>query len=187
MYRQLHNVGVARAKDAVEELAGRPHSAPKISKLVLSPETQRRLEILFRKGNRDAAAKLLIEECGTNLPFCEKSNEFDMERIRFAAIKLSRGDFLDLREAVELAKLDWRDLLCTAGFGSDVKAHEKWLPHKWLAAGKADLEITQPRSAQCHGIGFPNSPPGCSLASSATSLHPFLTGARNTFTGSGNL
>ena len=127
MYRQLHNVGVARAKDAVEELAGRPHSVPKISRLVLSPETQRRLEILFREGNRDAAAKLLIEECGTNLPLCEKSNEFDMERIRFAAIKLSGGDFLDLREAVELAKLDWRDLLCTAGFGSDVKAHEKWL------------------------------------------------------------
>ena len=128
IYREIHNVGVKLAKEAVEKLADLPRPLPRISTLALSPETQRRLEILFHVENRSEAMRLLVEECGNNVPFCEDSNERDMERIRFAALKLSGGDLSRLREAVELAKIDWRDLLVAAGFGDDVRAHEHWIP-----------------------------------------------------------
>ena len=72
------------------------------------------------------AAKVLVEECGDNVPFCEDSTPEDMERIRFSVLKLSAGDLNKLGEAVKLAILDWRDLFVSAGFGYDVDAHQKW-------------------------------------------------------------
>lgn len=49
-----------------------------------------------------------------------------MERIRFAALKLSRGNPHKLLRAIEEARMDWRDLLMAAGFGTDENAHEIW-------------------------------------------------------------
>jgi hypothetical protein len=51
-----------------------------------------------------------------------------IERIRFAALKLCRGDLSALQRAVGLAKKDWRDVLVAAGFESDVAAHRSWWP-----------------------------------------------------------
>jgi hypothetical protein len=50
-----------------------------------------------------------------------------MERWRFSALKLSGGNIEKLSKAIELAKLDWRDLLVSAGF-DDVDAHIHWVP-----------------------------------------------------------
>ena len=94
----------------------------------LSPETQRRLDALFVGAARQTAADLLITRCGTNLPFCEESDARGLERIRFAALKLSNGDLGELRRAVEIAQIDWRDVLVAAGFAHDVRAHEVWFP-----------------------------------------------------------
>jgi len=94
----------------------------------LSPETERRLDLIFRMQDRDEAVRLLIEECGNNLPFLQTLDEKGLERVRFAALKLSGGDLGRLREAVKLAKTDWRDLLMAAGFGEDVHEHERWMP-----------------------------------------------------------
>jgi hypothetical protein len=94
----------------------------------LSPETQRRLDILFREEDRASAACLLVEQCGNNLPFCENSTPQSLERIRFAALKLGGGDLLKLQQAIDLAKVDWRDLLMAAGFGHNARAHESWMP-----------------------------------------------------------
>jgi len=49
-----------------------------------------------------------------------------MERLRFAAIKVSKGEMSVFREAMDLAKLDWRDLLVWAGFANDIHEHRKW-------------------------------------------------------------
>src|SRR4051812_20607108 len=94
----------------------------------LSPETHRRLELLFAPGDRPEAAELLVNECGTNLPFLDKSDMFQLERFRFAALKLSEGKLEKLWQAVDLAQQDWRDLLMAAGFGEDVTEHERWSP-----------------------------------------------------------
>ena len=82
----------------------------------------------------DEVVELLLHQCGNNLPFCENSDEFQLERVRFAALKLSQGDIGRLREAVRLAQTDWRDLLMAAGFGEDPNAHKRWSPkHLGLA------------------------------------------------------
>jgi len=96
----------------------------------LSPETQLRVDLLFLLSEREEASRLLIEECGNKLPFLEKLDEYQLERFRFAALKLSGGSMERLRKSIAQAKTDWRDLLVAAGFGNDVNIHESWLPSK---------------------------------------------------------
>jgi hypothetical protein len=93
----------------------------------LSPETERRVSILFSPETRVEASRLLVEQCGNNLPFFANLDEFQLERARFAALKLSEGSIEKLKKAIELAKVDWRDLFVSAGFG-EVDAHRDWVP-----------------------------------------------------------
>ena len=95
----------------------------------LSEETKRRVELLFRPEDQLQATGLLDLQCGYNLPGFKRASEHEFERIRFAALKLSDGDLSKLRRAVELAQLDFRDLLMAAGFG-EITGYEKWLPEK---------------------------------------------------------
>jgi len=96
--------------------------------LRLSDATRARVRALFYSDEREAAIRLLEEDCGANLPFCESATSESAERIRFAALKLSRGDLGELRSIVEHANIDWRDVLVWAGFGDDVEAHRRWWP-----------------------------------------------------------
>ncbi len=92
----------------------------------LSPRTMELLELFFRPGNVAEAAHWLEDECGNNLPSCSTLDEYGMERVRFAAIKLSKGSIQTLLKAIDEARVDWRDLLMAADFGYDVDAHEAW-------------------------------------------------------------
>ena len=94
----------------------------------LSPETTRRLDILFRPEDREAAKTLLYERCGNNLPLLGKYDMYQLERFRFAALKYSDGDLSRLEAAVKLGQEDWRDLLVTSGFANDIEAHRRWEP-----------------------------------------------------------
>lgn len=99
-----------------------------MSLAALSPATRLRLDLMFRPEERADAARLLVEQCGNNLPFLENLDAQRLERFQFAALKLSRGNLAGLLRATDLAKADWRDLLMAAGFGEDVRAHESWMP-----------------------------------------------------------
>ena len=94
----------------------------------LSTETEMRLQLLFPREQVGEARQILRDECGNNLPFCQNSDSVQMERVRFAALKLSEGNKDKLLGAVHLAQQDWRDLLIAAGFGYDVEAHKSWVP-----------------------------------------------------------
>jgi hypothetical protein len=94
----------------------------------LSQETERRIAALFPPNSRAEVSELLIIQCGNNLPFCDKEDEFQLERIRFSALKLSAGNIDKLKDAIKLAKTDWRDLLVAAGFADDTTAHKRWIP-----------------------------------------------------------
>jgi hypothetical protein len=94
----------------------------------LSVATRERLDATFLAAERVAAERLLVEQCGNNLPFLEKLDAVELERFRFAALKISDGAIAGLEKAVNLANTDWRDLLMSAGFGEDVKAHQGWRP-----------------------------------------------------------
>ena len=94
----------------------------------LSTETRVRLEALFPKEEQEAAATLLVEECGDALPLTSRANEEFWNRVRFAVLKLSAGDLQKLKREVDSAKRDWRDTLMAAGFGQSVVAHKSWFP-----------------------------------------------------------
>lgn len=91
----------------------------------LSPFTALLVKKLF-PSNTLEVSRLLQEQCGQNLPFCEDGTPESLHRLRFAALKAREGNVDKLREAVELAKLDWRDLLVWAKFDNDLDAHERW-------------------------------------------------------------
>jgi hypothetical protein len=93
------------------------------------PETERRIEAGFPPGSRNEDAEILQDQCSTNLPSLEGLNEFELERFRFAALKVSAGDIEKLRKAIELAKKDWRDLLMALGFASDPTSHKRRAPN----------------------------------------------------------
>jgi hypothetical protein len=94
----------------------------------LSPETQKRIDLLFAPDLRHEAATWLASECGRNLPLAKDASDAAIERIQIAALKVSGGDLDGLVRAIELAQRDWRDLLVAAGFAEDIHAHETWLP-----------------------------------------------------------
>ena len=94
----------------------------------LSQATFSHVESLFRTGDIDQAVQLLENDCADNLPFSEDTSPTELERVRFAALKVSGGDLERLVDAISLAQLDWRDLLVSAGFADDVHAHESWSP-----------------------------------------------------------
>lgn len=79
----------------------------------LTDATVDRIARSFPLQDQDLVAALLIEECGDNLTANPEFVEF-IERIRFAVLKLSRGDLNALGRAIDLAKLDWRDVLVAA-------------------------------------------------------------------------
>src|SRR5713226_9088800 len=91
-----------------------------------SPLTQQLVEQLFEPSAQAEASRRLVEECGNNLPFCQDKDEYKLERIRFAALRMSLGYPNDLQEAINLAKRDWRDVLVWAGFGESLTAHQEW-------------------------------------------------------------
>ena len=95
-------------------------------RIPLTEETTQRVARLFSPADRELVSTLLVEECGDNLPLVHAAA--GLERIRIAALKVSGGDLNALQRAIDLAKIDWRDLLMAAGFGHDVSAHKSWWP-----------------------------------------------------------
>lgn len=83
---------------------------------------------MFAPEGRGQAERLLAEECAENLPFTQDTDPIKSERLRFAVLKLSRGDLKELKKWIDDAKIDWRDVLMAAGFGYDVTEHERWNP-----------------------------------------------------------
>ena len=92
----------------------------------LSPLTEQLVGRLFAPDDQAEASRRLVEECGNNLPLCKDSDEYQLERLRFAALRISIGYLDTLQEAIEQAKTDWRDLLMWAGFAESLTAHQRW-------------------------------------------------------------
>lgn len=95
----------------------------------LSAATQERVDAMYPPDMREDATRLLVEECGHNIPpFRQDDGEWAFERLRFAALKVSNGDLGALKTAIDAAKRDFRDVLWAAGFAWSTKAHETWTP-----------------------------------------------------------
>ena len=83
------------------------------------------MQLIF-PDDADKVGRLLVEQCGQNLPFCGAKSPAELERLRFAALKISEGNLERLRRAVDEAKRDWRDELVWAGFAERLDAHVRW-------------------------------------------------------------
>ena len=94
----------------------------------LSDGTRERLAALFDESRREEVAELLRDECAGGPLGLDDDTPEGLERIRYAVMKLSAGDFQTLRDEVLAAQLDWRDVLVAAGFGDDPEAHRAWTP-----------------------------------------------------------
>lgn len=90
-------------------------------------QTRNRIEAVFPEQHSEVEAYLQVE-CGDNLPGLHTHYAELAQRIRFAVLKLSDGQFEKLKQEVGGAAIDWRDVLMAAGFGEDIKAHLAWQP-----------------------------------------------------------
>lgn len=101
---------------------------------MLSAECQMRLDFLFSDPvEREYVGTILDESCGRNLPGCERSTESNLDRIRFAILKLSEGSLQKFDLAVRLAETDFRDLLVAADFAESVDSYLSWDPRSGAA------------------------------------------------------
>jgi len=94
----------------------------------LSPLTKRHVAALFTPADVAEAEQLLAHECAENLLLVSDPTPSGLERLHFAALQLSDGSLTRLRDAIALAKTDWRDLLVAADFADDIHAHRRWKP-----------------------------------------------------------
>jgi hypothetical protein len=79
----------------------------------LTPETEKRIALLFPPEQQEMVRVLLLEQCGSNIPLWESAG---LDRLHFAVLKLSQGKMERLRDAIDRAKMDFRDVLVRAGF-----------------------------------------------------------------------
>jgi|KBSSwiStaDraftv2_1062776.scaffolds.fasta_scaffold1313073_2 hypothetical protein len=96
----------------------------------LTPAVIEKIDALFPPDSREAASRMLTEQCGADLPLSTLMgpDPSGFDRIRFAVLKLSRGDLQQLQREIESAHIDWRDTLMAAEFGEDIHAHLRWRP-----------------------------------------------------------
>jgi len=88
--------------------------------LALSKRQMEAVEKVFPASIQSAASDLLSLKCGNSMPFCESHTSEEMDRIRLAAIKVSKGDIKKLNQAIDIAHTDWRYLLMSAGAGAPI-------------------------------------------------------------------
>lgn len=107
---------------AFERDGGHPGTLP------LGQEAEKRIALLFEPTHQETVRTILLRDCGNSL--WREASETEIERLRFAVLKVSRGSLDRLSKTIELAKTDWRDVLLAAGFANNPQAHRSWLPKR---------------------------------------------------------
>jgi len=97
----------------------------------LSDHTLKLVKRLCPNELQKTVIQLLENDCADNLPFLEEQSPEELERFRFAVLKIGKCNIEKLKAAVDLAKQDWRDLLVVAKFANSVKDHKLWAKRKY--------------------------------------------------------
>jgi hypothetical protein len=96
----------------------------------LTADTERLVELVFAPEHRAAVKDLLRSRCGAGVPLMDGASAGQLERLRFAVLRLSEGTMPELLRALDIANVDWRDVLVAAGFGSNLNAHRDWFDER---------------------------------------------------------
>ena len=91
----------------------------------LSRRARRLCDKLFASSESERIKAVLGGLLVEAIPLAPSSSQ-GIERIDFSIIKIAAADIGALSRAVELAKLDWRNLLMEAGFAQSVDRHNQW-------------------------------------------------------------
>ena len=101
---------LTKAKSTLNQLTGGP---PPVA---LTEAVSRKVRGMFPADQQRDATRLLEKECGHNLTFSEDDDRKGLERVRLAVLKLSHGDLEELKNRIDVAKCDWRDVLGPAEY-----------------------------------------------------------------------
>jgi hypothetical protein len=104
------------SKFAFPPFSSRGRTSPTITSSRVSLETDRHIALLFPPEERDWS------EYGNDLPFLDKLDDVQLERFRFAVLKLGQTSLTKLDRAAAFVKQDWRGLLIAAGLAEDPSA-----------------------------------------------------------------
>jgi hypothetical protein len=96
---------VGAAQQAFDAATGEP------KRVGLTPAVVAEISRLFPTHQHPIVADLLDRSCGRTLPLLREATAQRLEFVRLAALKFSNGDVSKLRDAIELAHVDWRDLV----------------------------------------------------------------------------
>ena len=94
--------------------------------IALSERTLHLITTLFPIPDGVVIADVLRRAVSENIPFCDNASPEEMERIRFAILKMTVSSPLNLAVGIQMAQSDWRDLLMNVGFGDDTSRHLDW-------------------------------------------------------------
>jgi hypothetical protein len=96
-----------QAQRAFDAATGEPRSA-RLTPAVLEEVTKH-----FPPARQREVQELLERGCGRTIPFRREATPEQLEWTRVAVLRLSKGDFSLLREWVDLANIDERDVVNT--------------------------------------------------------------------------
>jgi hypothetical protein len=92
----------------------------------LSSRVEKKVRRTFTLDQQPEAIRLLEQKC-VRLPFAEDTPE-GLERTRLAVLKLARGNLHELQTQIDVAKIDWREVLNAAEYpeaSRDLSAYHK--------------------------------------------------------------
>jgi hypothetical protein len=95
----------------------------------LSELTEKLVQKMFPPEQQMEVRQLLINECGNNVYGHGTKDKYELESLRFSALKLSRGDLKKLHYHVRKGNDDFRDLYYGSGFCGE-NSEEK--QRKWV-------------------------------------------------------
>ncbi len=102
----------------------------------LSDRTWQIVQKMFPPDQHEEVGQLLTTECGNNLPGFHDADEEQLERIRFAVLKVAKGRLDELPLVIIGAQEDWRNTLMGAEFGYSVTEHSTWADSYLTAANQ---------------------------------------------------
>ena len=97
-----------RAQEAFDAATGEPKRAG------LTPAVLAEISQQFPSQQHQLVADLLDQSCGRALPLMREATAQGLEFIQLAVLQLSDGDLARLRDMIELAQIDWRDVVTAA-------------------------------------------------------------------------
>ena len=92
----------------------------------LSTKTLALINKMVSPERKQTFIQCLENKVADNLHLAEDATPFNLERFRFAVIKIAANNSEKFESAIELAGRDWRDLLMAAEFADLLEAHERW-------------------------------------------------------------